>query len=234
MERKVIFIDANHNKFTIEVEVKDGRFSASGDWGQSSGQCLDSIKPLNDAQKQLVDIWTKYHLNDMHAGTEKQEDLLRSEDFEAELEKCLDEIESLEEDRKGEPLDLEDDELIILIEEKTDFSGRDAELCAAFVKMFDLSENDLEDIEINDTRCSVQGVDYLAGDDEEMDSAWDENLENYIDECLEIPESMERYFDREAWKSDAKIDGRGHSLNYYDGGEEEEKINGTYYFAYRQ
>ena len=100
--------------------------------------------------------------------------------------------------------------------------------------MFDLSEDDLCDIEINDTRVTVQGNDYLAGNDDEMNEAWDEDLENYIDECLEIPAHMERYFDREAWKEDARQDGRGHSLNRYDGGEEKEEINGIYYFAYRQ
>ena len=32
---------------------------------------------------------------------------------------------------------------------------------------------------------------------------------------------MEPYFDREAWKRDARMDGRGHCLGSYDGGEYE-------------
>jgi hypothetical protein len=156
--------------------------------------------------------------------------------FEDTLNTLLDTIEEQEEERAGEPLFTRfsnDAEVLALIEDKTYFDGRDAELCAALCKMFDLTENDLSDIEINDNRVTVQGNDYLAGNDDEMNEEWDINLENYIDDCLEIPENMERYFDREAWKEDAKQDGRGHSLNSYDGGEEEEKINGTYYYAYK-
>ncbi len=129
---------------------------------------------------------------------------------------------------------LELKDLLELIEKEAGFTGRDAELCAAFVYIFDLSEDDLQDIEINDTNCVIQGDDYVAGDDEEMDELWDEDLDNYIDECLEIPKNIEMYFDREHWKKDARVDGRGHSLNRYDGNEDKHKINDTWYFAYRQ
>jgi len=64
-------------------------------------------------------------------------------------------------------------------------------------------------------------AEYQVLTDDEADILWDEYLENYIDECLEIPEHLEFYFDREAWKSDAKMDGRGHSLSGYDGCEHE-------------
>jgi len=62
---------------------------------------------------------------------------------------------------------------------------------------------------------------YLVCTDSEADELWDEELENYIDECIlhELPECYRNYFDNEAWKSDAKMDGRGHSLNRYDGNE---------------
>jgi hypothetical protein len=102
--------------------------------------------------------------------------------------------------------------------------------------MFNLSENDLQDIEINDTRATVQGTDYIAGDDEEMDQEHDQELENYLDECVlpEMPETARRYFDKEAWKNDAQADGRAHALNRYDGGEESAEVNGTEYYAYRQ
>lgn len=60
---------------------------------------------------------------------------------------------------------------------------------------------------------------YLVLTDDEADQKWDESLESYLDECVEGADS--RYFDREKWKEDAKIDGRGHSLSGYDGTEHE-------------
>ena len=62
---------------------------------------------------------------------------------------------------------------------------------------------------------------YAIGTDSECDDAWEESLDNYIDECIipELPESMVNYFDDESWKRDAKYDGRGHSLSSYDGNE---------------
>lgn len=77
---------------------------------------------------------------------------------------------------------------------------------------------------------------YLVLTDEEADDEWDDALENYIDEVImsEIPECYQNYFDREAWKKDAEYDGRGHSLSSYDGEENEEEVNGTTYYIYRQ
>ena len=39
------------------------------------GQCLDELLPLipDPAFHSLVDMWRRYHLNDMHAGTPEQE-----------------------------------------------------------------------------------------------------------------------------------------------------------------
>ena len=72
--------------------------------------------------------------------------------------------------------------------------------------------------------------------DEEADERWEEELQHYIDECIlpELPDFAARYFDEEAWKRDAKIDGRGHSLSRYDGCEYEEKVNDTWFYIYRQ
>jgi hypothetical protein len=164
--------------------------------------------------------------------------------FEEYMDDLLDDIDNLEEERKGDPLTVPnekgDTEEVCnafweMIEEKTGFTGRDAELCAAFIEMFGLCENDLEDIKINETSCEVQGTYYLAGTDAEMDSAWDDELENYLDECVlpDLPETARNYFDKESWKRDARYDGRGHALNHYDGGEEECQINGTWYYAYK-
>ena len=187
---------------------------------------MDKIDPANEAQEKLISLWKNSHLTKV------------DEDETGELiNEIVAEIEEAEEERKGQPLsELEEVDLLKLIEDNTDFTdSRDIELCAAICLIFDLTENDLGDVEIEDTRVTIQGTDYLAGTDEEMNEAWDESLENYLDECVlpELPETAQRYFDKEAWKSDARHDGRGHSLNSYDGGEEERKVNGTYYYAYQ-
>lgn len=152
----------------------------------------------------------------------------------------LNRIKEGEEKRRDKEPDLsamDDQELIDHIESNTEFTGRDAELCAAFVRMFDLSAADLGNIEIEDTRATIQGTEYIAGDNAEMDVEWEKDLENVLDDCI-LPEAKlgqyERYFDREQWIEDAKQDGRGHSLNRWDGSEEEAKINETYYYAYQQ
>ena len=65
-------------------------------------------------------------------------------------------------------------------------------------------------------------AEYMVGTDEEADEAWDQALDSYLDDCGvldSMPENLRRYFDREAWKRDARFDGRGHALASYDGSE---------------
>lgn len=75
--------------------------------------------------------------------------------------------------------------------------------------------------------------------DSEADEKWDEALQSYLDDCVlpELPESQRTYFDEERWKEDAKVDGRGHSLNRHDGSEDEVTIDceegETTFYIYR-
>lgn len=78
-------------------------------------------------------------------------------------------------------------------------------------------------------------AEYAVGTDAEADTAWDAELDNYIQECI-MPEiekidigNLSAYvnFDEEGWKHDAKIDGRGHALSRYDGDEIE--LDGGFY-----
>ena len=73
-------------------------------------------------------------------------------------------------------------------------------------------------------------AEYAIGSDSEADSAWDQSLDSYVEECI-TPEieklelgNLSAYikFDTEMWKRDARMDGRGHSLSSYDGEENEE------------
>ena len=74
---------------------------------------------------------------------------------------------------------------------------------------------------------------YKVYTDAEADREWDEALDSYIDDCMEMTDQVKQYFDRDKWKRDAKMDGRGHSLNHYDGGEEYATINKVDYYIYR-
>ena len=67
----------------------------------------------------------------------------------------------------------------------------------------------------------TENGEYAIGTEEEADYAWDESLDSYLEECVypEIPDNMVNYFNDEAWKRDARHDGRGHSLSSYDGNE---------------
>lgn len=85
--------------------------------------------------------------------------------------------------------------------------------------------------------CEHEPGEWRVLTEREREKAADEALESYIDECI-MPavenEALKQYFDRAAWKRDALIsDGYGHTLSPYDGAEEEEKIDGVWYFIYR-
>lgn len=92
-----------------------------------------------------------------------------------------------------------------------------------------------DEVEVNGNYYTFEGEEYLICTDDEADTYWDEDLENYIDECIlpEIPERYRGYFDKAAFKSDCEVDGRGHSLASYDGVENEVKIDDTWYYLYR-
>jgi hypothetical protein len=103
----------------------------------------------------------------------------------------------------------------------------------ALGKHLDLNNEDLRMIEENGDYLSFDDREFLVLTDDEAEKKWDEHLDSYIEECLEIPEHLRFYFDEEKWKDDARMDGRGHSLSSYDGHEHEIKINETEYFIYR-
>jgi hypothetical protein len=76
------FKDANDKLFEVSIELSYKNdlpvLSITGEGDGSMGQCVDHIKPLNQSQKDLIQIWNEHHLNDMNAGTQEQSDLLKS------------------------------------------------------------------------------------------------------------------------------------------------------------
>lgn len=76
-----------------------------------------------------------------------------------------------------------------------------------------------------------EGEEYKVYTDSEADNAFEECIDQYIDDCVmhEIPECYQDYFDRESFTADCEKDGRGHFLSGYDGKENEQDG----YYIYR-
>lgn len=89
--------------------------------------------------------------------------------------------------------------------------------------------NDYRDLfegkEIEDTReeMEVSDGEYLVLDEFEAEKRYDDYLDSYIEDCVlgDMPEHLRNYFDYEAFKRDASIDGRGSFLASYDSCENE-------------
>ena len=108
---KIDFYKTGRKINLVEVEVKlsdDEVFTASATiWNSRktdcicAGQCLDEIAKYvnNPIFKKIHTFWKKYHLNDMHAGTEKQETALIEAgltNFASNYVKCCDYLESID------------------------------------------------------------------------------------------------------------------------------------------
>lgn len=95
----------------------------------------------------------------------------------------------------------------------------------------------IREVSYSDNTFEYGSEEYEVLTDSEADDRMEEELDNYLEECIysEIQnETLKNYFDEEAWKSDARMDGRGHIISRYDGCENEEKVNGTWYYIFRQ
>ena len=92
-----------------------------------------------------------------------------------------------------------------------------------------------EVVHLYDNTFEAEGGEYIVVTDEEADDLWEQELDNYLEECIypELTGNLANYFDDEKWKRDAKFDGRGHSLARYDGHENEETVKDETYYIYR-
>ena len=90
-------------------------------------------------------------------------------------------------------------------------------------------------IEIEELEGGMERDGYIVLTDAEADEMWEEQLDNYLEECIydSLPDWLRGYFDEEAWKRDARMDGRGHSLATYDGHEHYERVYDTDFYIYR-
>jgi len=63
----------------LEVPEDSPVLSICGSYGSGGGQCDGHIAPRTSGQRQLLQLWEEYHLNDVCAGTKRQTEYLRSE-----------------------------------------------------------------------------------------------------------------------------------------------------------
>ena len=126
--------------------------------------------------------------------------------------------------------------------EKRGFDLLTACRLAAFWLWIKREEGDAVSVDEFDCKGGIDGLcecdsyrhDCLVLTDDEADRLEDEYLDSYIEDCLEIPENMTYYFDEDAWKRDARMDGRGHILSSWDGNEHEVEFLGTTYYIFKQ
>lgn len=114
-KRSVRFRDANQMAWTVNFELRETESirrsrstlekyhetqeaSFTGDGPTSSGQCSDHIAPRTDSQKKLLEMWDRYHLCGMSAGTDKQNDYLHSPQYKADYDKFVETFSSYDKD----------------------------------------------------------------------------------------------------------------------------------------
>jgi hypothetical protein len=219
-QRTVKFKDDNNNFVIAEIEVthRNGypEFTMSGEYEGAHGQVFDRVKPAKTSQRELIELWNKWHMEQINdLGS-----------FVKNLDALLDDI---EDEQISKQVTEEDSEYFELFDEP--------ETVHALSLMLDLTIEDIDTIEEEgDNRFSIGGMEYLCGTGEEMDVLWDKELDRCLEEIVypDLPDYMQIYFDDEAWKRDARIDGRAHILNRYDGSELKYKLNDVWYFAYKQ
>lgn len=76
----------------IEIELDNGRLSiCAGIWNPrhsdyyTCGQCVDTVAaffPKNKKVQEIVQVWDRWHLNDMRAGTPAQMAVIRQHELE--------------------------------------------------------------------------------------------------------------------------------------------------------
>ena len=95
--------------------------------------------------------------------------------------------------------------------------------------MLEIDPEDVGEASYGSNCFEASGSEFLVLTDEEADDIWDEQLDNYLDDCVlgELSGISQQYFDKEAWKKDARQDGRGHSVGSYDGGEHKVVLDGV-------
>lgn len=259
MKRIVKFKDKEGNLATIEISLNEGRFSMSGQHGGGCGQCQDSIKPKNEAQKKLIDIWEKYHLNDIHAGTKKQEKAIekcKSKDYNTQIKFLKSQKLYIDEGYKygsgwltrGLPKGLWHEvericKSIKAIEKKEKESltvatweevGDDCIIALAqHLKI--TPQEAIRNISGQDNAYIYAGIDYFVGTENEARKIALSYITEEPETWMHAVGAGQTEKGLKDWAEEViDIDGIGHILNGWDGSEYEQEVNGTVYTVCRR
>jgi hypothetical protein len=274
-KRKVHFLDADNILFAIECEIKEGRFSMSGDSGNSSGQLVDSIKPRSEAQRELIRLWNKWHLNDMKAGTATQEEALKAfkkDETKTErssyFEQASDYLKSIgllvdKHPVTGEPYSYGNGWLMVdlpadiigqvetvfnaLVDETEAIKGQykgsewqedDSSELKALAASLELEPAEVRANAKNVGGCiwEIYGTRYYVGTEEELKEIAEEYLKDddgYLWREKVGAKKTDLGFDD--WvEMVIDTDGLGSILNHWDGSEDQQKIEETWYYVIRE
>lgn len=215
------FLDLNNKRLDIKIGL-DEYLSIRGGHGQQD------FEAANEAQEKFKKFWNDYHLKSVELITDEVIKL---------LSEIIEEIKTKEKERLADGELLTDSqEHLEVVETTTSLYGEDCEKYLALLIHLGLTTKDIEEnIELSSYGIEIQGQGYRVLTDDEATEAVREYLEDSIDEYLprEFTKShLFQYFDVEKFVSDNE-DERGSHLAGYDGVENEETVNGTTYYIYK-
>lgn len=257
LKEKITFHDAKNNLINVNIEIEKGKLSITGDCGGSSGQCQDSIKSANKEQKRLVEIWNTWHLNNMNAGTERQEKALE-QCKSTEYNKIIKFLkkkrlytdkgytygsswlkrelpDNLRDELKGlcRAIQIQETERKQKMQLNSFPEDVSNEVKALALSLDLLPAEAKEDItEGDNNELTYCGINYFVGTEEEAE----ERAKDYLDEdqWKQAVENDNTTASFEEWQEFViNMGGLGHILNGWDGSEDTQEVNGTWYYIIR-
>lgn len=139
MKKTIEFIDDNNKRAIVDVEIthRNGypEFTMSGRYAGSWGQCLDEIAPRTDYQRELIELWKKYHLQNVEGV----------KDFHTILATLCDNIEEEQEEYNEENRPKTEEEKLAQMMEEYGIDEDNADACKAYLEC--TGAEDLRDFE---------------------------------------------------------------------------------------
>ena len=245
MKKTIEFVDAAKHKAVIEYQIElpkishwkyphkgaekkqlvpynqeqfMPKFAASGDYGNGCGQCLDNIMPTKK-QNLLINFWRLHHLKDIYPEQIKVLDKIVKdiEDEEAERK------EQLFQQTEWDVYDDEQEDLIInWILDNTDAEDRDEAykyLALAREGYIEVAEiANIHKAEYNEHIYQMQGIDYYAGTEDELEELAMERLTEDDSLWIQAVQAHETTQGLDDWAQEVlDMDGATSVLNTYDG-----------------
>ena len=194
----------------------------SSEWVNKEGETYKHLSGVSDLKEELANLYNIHYTAKNKWNKVFKE--LRTQ-WLKEAKETYTIVESIPADLREEKEDVDLD----------DFN--ESEKVQALAKFLDCPPTIIEESSYNDNIFSAEGSDWLVVDDDEADEMLEEDLENYVDDCIlpEIDTMWHEYFNKEKWVQDTMaLDERGSSLNRYDGIEHRVDFGKETYFIYQQ